>query len=107
MGGFTSRSAETIAMPTNSLPIELQAEIFGHLSPAQLYPSCFLLSKQSLAAVMSDPIWYKRCIKEFGEQLCEEKAKQDGFTTWFAMFKGLTSTSFFIVCPFKTRPQSN
>ena len=69
----------------HELPIELLGMVFGFMEVKELYPSCFLISKQCLCAVSDDEIWKARCGREFGVSTKSDEAK-----TWMQTYKGKT-----------------
>ena len=64
------------------LPIELVSHIFGFIPTKELYPSCFILSKNYLQALMDELVWMKRCQQEL---FLDDK---DNSLSWFQTYKG-------------------
>ena len=67
----------------HDLPVELLGMVFGWIEVTDLYPSCFLVSKQCLRAVLDEFIWAARCKRALGID-----SKSDESMTWMQIYKG-------------------
>jgi len=68
-----------------ALPPELWTVIFSFLSIRELYPSCFVLSKAFLAAILDDRVWERRCKLDLN---ITERA--DNSPSWRETYEGYT-----------------
>jgi len=74
-------------LPT--LPPELWSFIFSYLSIRELYPSCFVLSKAFLDAILDDRVWERRCKLDLN---ITERA--DNSPSWRETYEGDTLLLF-------------
>jgi len=64
------------------LPRELLSAILLEIPTKEMYPSCFLVSKQFLETVLDEVAWEQRCLREL-------KITQRVKDSWFLTYQGI------------------